>query len=413
MLKIGYACIPLGVDARINRGFLLKNLTEEKFYETVRKNLEDLYQILEYNLSQGILLFRISSDIIPFGSHPEMNFPWTERFDGELKKIGSFIHENGIRVSMHPGQYTVLNSPREDVVAKAVQDIEYHRMLLDAIGTGYDCKIVIHTGGVYKDKKAAVIRFQKNFALLSEAAQKRVVLENDERSFNILEVLDICRTLDIPAVFDFFHHQLNPPEQETVFGDLLEAIQSTWKKLDGRMKVHYSDGEKVQKKGAHGKTVMVEKFLDFYDRIKTISPDVMLEVKDKDISAIKVIYTLKDRVSTRERTQLWAKYKYTVMEKSYALYKECSRVINSARPMADFFLLVDQAHNLPYKPGAFINGAQHVWGYFKDRASEKERQEFFSLCENDPEPVKIKNFLKRMAVKYQEDYLLQSYYFIY
>lgn len=90
-MKIGYACIPLKIPNRTNRSFSIKNYNETLLIEKINSNLDDLLKILKYNISNDIYLFRIASDIIPFGSHPINNFNWSYEFKDKLKIIGNFI----------------------------------------------------------------------------------------------------------------------------------------------------------------------------------------------------------------------------------------------------------------------------------------------------------------------------------
>lgn len=88
--------------------------------------------------------------------------------------------DNDIRVSMHPGQYTVLNSPNDDVVKRAIEDLNYHVKVLDNFGVGENHKIILHIGGVYNDKEQAINRFADNYKRLNDQVRERLVIENDE-----------------------------------------------------------------------------------------------------------------------------------------------------------------------------------------------------------------------------------------
>ncbi|MEA4827409.1 MAG: DUF1722 domain-containing protein, partial [Clostridium sp.] len=159
-------------------------------------------------------------------------------------------------------------------------------------------------------------------------------------------------------------------------------------------------------------------FLEYYNKIKNYDIDIMLEVKDKDISAIKCTnllssYNDDNKIKKSIIYKEWARYKYLVMEKDYSLYKECSALVNSKGDIIDFYKFVDECLDMPFNEKNFINTAQHVWGYFKKTASEKEKMQFSILMENSKEYIKIKEKLKRLAIKYDEEYLLDSYYFNY
>lgn len=409
-MKIGYACIPMSLDAKTTRSFVLKNFSFDRFYECVKCNLEDLNKILSYNIDNNIYMFRISSDIIPFGSHSINDFSWWKTFHEELQSTGKYIKKNNIRVSMHPGQYTVLNSPSEDVVNKSIRDIEYHCLFLDSLEVDYTNKIVLHIGGAYNDKISALKRFKENFKKLSNSAKNRLVLENDERIFNIYEVLELCNTLNIPAVFDNLHHSFNPGKCEDI-ECVLKSVYNSWTVKDGNMKLHYSDSDMDKKSGAHSKHINIENFLNFYKKIKDFNPDIMLEIKDKDISAIECINCLQPTKNSTKFEQ-WAKYKYTVMEKDYALYKECISIINSDKNIIEFYKLIDKTLALPFNEDNFKNTLLHTWGYIKNKATTKEKTEFINLLENFDNPQKIKNVIKKLCKKYNITYLLNSYYFL-
>ncbi|GAA0724476.1 hypothetical protein GCM10008905_18410 [Clostridium malenominatum] len=410
-MRIGYACIPMAIDAKTTRSFILKNFTFDRFHSCVKENLMDLEKILKYNIENKIYMFRISSDIIPFGSHSVNEIKWWSIFNEELSNIGKFIQKNEIRISMHPGQYTVLNSPSDEVVTNSIQDIEYHTRFLDSLGVDYSNKIVIHMGGAYGDKSAALERFKNNFNRLSISAKKRLILENDERVFNIHEVLHICNELNIPAVFDNLHHRYNSENNEDI-STILKKVAQTWKSEDGNIKLHYSDSDSIKQNGAHSKHVITENFIKFYEEVKDFPVDIMLEVKDKELSAIKCINSINFSNKPSLKYEQWSKYKYSVMEKDYSLYKDCSAVINSSSSMVEFYKLVDKALFLPFSEGNYKNTLQHTWGYLKDKVSNKERDLFFTSFEKFDNTEKTKNILKKLCKKYNIEYLLQSYYFL-
>ena len=161
-MSIGYACLTVGVSGTKLRSCTVKNATLDVLSTLIRSNLAALDNQLDYNIQNDIKLFRISSDIIPFGSHPVNTLKWWEKFNDRLKEIGNKALVNGIRLSMHPGQYTVLNSPDEAVVERAVTDLKYHTRLLEAMGLETQHKIVLHIGGIYGNKTAALQRFIQN-----------------------------------------------------------------------------------------------------------------------------------------------------------------------------------------------------------------------------------------------------------
>ncbi len=410
--KIGYACTPICLPYRTSRNTILKNFTEEKFNECVKGNLTDLKSILDWNVENNVFFFRISSDIIPFASHDVNDIEWWDTFKYELEDIGTFIKENDMRVSMHPGQYTVLNSTKEEVVAKSILDLEYHCKFLDALKVDYTNKITLHLGGVYGDKPNALNRFISGFSRLSPSLKKRLVLENDDKSYTIKDVLGVCEILKIPAIFDNLHNKLNPSELS--LDEIFKRVASTWSLTDGNIKMHYSEQDENKRNGSHSKFVITKNFVTYIEQIENLKVDIMLEVKDKELSALKCVNILNPHPSASIRYSQWAKYKYSVMEKSYTNYNECSKIVNSTASISDIYEAIDQALMLPFSLGNFINTAEHVYGYVKKQTTEKEKEVFFQLLE---EPLlnkdKIKLMLQKLCKKYNKKYINESYYFIY
>ena len=294
MIRIGYACINTKLDAP-NRTCRLKNATPEKILELAAANVEALQPILDWNAAQGIELFRITSDLIPFGSHPINTVPWWRILKSQFARLGDFIARKGLRVSMHPGQFTILNSPRREVVANSVKELEYHTAVLDALGVDNSHKIVIHLGGVYGDKAESLSRFIKNCKRLNSRIRARLVIENDERCYTVDDVLGASRAIGVPVVFDVFHHVWNPALEALPVRFIIGLAAKTWHKRDGRVKIHYSNQWSGGPAGAHSKSINVGKFLRFYDTIHDLDLDIMLEVKDKEQSVLKLYRALSAR----------------------------------------------------------------------------------------------------------------------
>ena len=249
--------------------------------------------MISYCAENSIKLIRISSDIIPFASRQDISIDWQSIFLEKLQQVGDKISKTNLRVSMHPGQYTVLNSLNQNIVFSAISDIRWHADFLDALNVDASAKIVLHLGGVYNDKNASIIRFIKNFDLLPKNAKSRIVLENDEKNYNIKDVLFVSKKLGIPTVFDAFHHSLNAPEDDKDIMHWITESAKTWTSQDGRQKIHYSQQKIGAKKGAHSDTIDTKIFMDFYKTISKLNIDIMLEVKDKNISVLNCMKAIK------------------------------------------------------------------------------------------------------------------------
>ena len=411
-VRIGYACLAVGIpDGKIRR-CLLKNATEEKLREITAGNIAALKNIIAYNARNGIRLFRISSDIVPFGSHPAGAPGWKDEFAQQLLSCGEMIKDAGIRVSMHPGQYTVLNSPHEDVYQNALLDLKYHADFLDAIGADQTCKIILHAGGAYGHKSEAMDRLVRRAMRLPAKIKRRIALENDDKIYAADEILVLSKRTGFPAVYDNFHNALYPPAEYLTDQEWIARFARTWRFEDGRPKVHYSQPGGAR--GAHSKTIHLKEFLSFFEGMKTLGADIMLEVKDKNLSALKCAAAVRGEVKTAELEREWGRYKYLVLSRSAAIYNEIRNFLKpkGRTDAAAFYALIDHARGLPANQGAQKNAVQHVWGYFKKEATEKEKTRFFELSRKEviSEPA-LKRFLLRLALKYGPDYLRESYYF--
>ncbi len=285
MIRVGYACINTELPSP-NRTCRLKNATEARIIELGRANLLALSEILRWNAAHGVTLFRISSDTIPFGSHPVNGGTWPDALAPELSAVAGQIRDDDVRVSMHPGQYTVLNAVRESVVDNAVADLDYHARLLDGLGVDRTHKIIIHIGGVYGDKASAIRRFVHTANRLDRAIRDRLIIENDERSFNAEDLFAISGETGLPVVFDRFHHGCYPSLTDRSVRELVETAAATWSPADGRPKVHYSDQRPGRAVGAHAHSLDRAAFGVFYKEIRDLEIDVMLEAKDKEQSVL-------------------------------------------------------------------------------------------------------------------------------
>jgi UV DNA damage endonuclease len=280
--RLGYACINLTLGRRgmTNRTCRLANATPERLEALSRANLDGLAETLRWNVAHDIEVFRISSDLIPLASHPRAQWPWREALSDELAQIGEYARRHGPRLSTHPGQYTVLNSPAASVVEQAVAELEYHASLLDALGLPASCKIVLHVGGVYGDRSAALARFRETFRRVSERVQRRLIIENDERCYGADDVLELSHALGMPVVFDALHHRVHAGAPAS--RALLDDVCATWKPADGPPKLHFSSQKPDGRPGAHAEYVDESEFAAFADLLRGRAVDVMLEAKAKE-----------------------------------------------------------------------------------------------------------------------------------
>lgn len=416
-MAIGYACLTVGVPGTKIQSCVLRNADEERLTALISHNLKALEIMLNYNIKNHIDLFRISSDIIPFASNPLNTLPWQTLFREEFDKLSAILSASSLRVSMHPGQYTVLNSPNPRVVDNAVADLVYHADFLDCLKVPCNSKIVLHIGGVYGDKEAAIERFIKAFALLPATVKSRLVLENDDALFNIDDVLCVADSIGIPVVFDVLHNTVNPSKSGLSESSLIALCASTWKTKDGKQKIHYSQQAQGKKSGSHSSSIGIDDFLSFFRQLPEKTIDTMLEVKDKNLSALKCVNVLLGEQEINILEKEWARYKYLVLEKSPQTYHQLRELLKdkNSYPALEFYTLIEAAASLPENHGYEENAAQHIAGYFKHVCTQLEKKKISDAINNYRRGTlsltRMKALLLRLAEKYSLEFLLNSVYF--
>ncbi|MCS6801776.1 MAG: UV DNA damage repair endonuclease UvsE [Chloroflexota bacterium] len=279
--RLGYITTALGSGAITDKSCHLRSATPERLRALIRANLAGLAATLDYNRAIGVRFYRLSSQLIPFASHPVNTLEWWREEEETLAAIGRTIQRDGVRCGMHPGQYTLLTSPDERVTANALADLAWHVRLLRALGLGREAKIVIHGGGAYGDKAAAMRRFVARYRALPEEWREHLVLENDERVYSVADVLAIHEATGIPIVFDAFHHAILPTP-----GDLLPRVFATWQPEDGPPEVHFSSQAPGKPPGTHADDVDPVDCAAFLAAAPAPPFDCMLECKRKDLALL-------------------------------------------------------------------------------------------------------------------------------
>ena len=287
LVSLGFVASVLSEELTTSRTCRLRNASDVRIRELIGENLTALEQVITFLERHHVHLYRISSNVIPFASHPINTVPWWKEEGGRLKRIGARLREAGIRVSTHPGQYTVLNSPHPAIVSAARAELVYHARLLDALGADTTSKIVVHVGGLYGgSERDAMDRFIATARRLPAAVRRRLVVENDDRLFDADEALSVGQAAGLPVVFDWLHHRANPCRRPVV--KVLREIFATWSKADGRPKIHLSSQAEGAPSGAHADFVSPQDLMDFL-RIAPATPfDCMLEAKQKDRALLRL-----------------------------------------------------------------------------------------------------------------------------
>jgi UV DNA damage endonuclease len=262
-------------------------------------NARDIIKMVRWNDKYGIKFMRLSSEMFPFASHEEYGYKLEPFAADTLGEVGKVIGELGHRVTTHPGQFTQLGSPRKQVIENAIRDLDYHDELLSLLKLppqqNRDAVMILHLGGAYGDKPAAIARFKENYARLSQSVKNRLVLENDDVVWSVHELLPLCQELNIPFVLDYHHHNIIFDASQIREGtkdiiDLYPAIIETWTRKGITPKMHYSE--------PRPEAITRTKRRKHSPRVMTLPPcpdtmDLMIEAKDKEQAVFELMRTFK------------------------------------------------------------------------------------------------------------------------
>lgn len=383
-MNIGYPCLCLGVDGTSFRTCIKKFATEDLLTELIAHNLATLSRVLQYNHEQGIQLFRIGSDLIPFGSSEINPLPWQTMFQEELQALGRQVLAYGMRVSMHPGQYTLLNALDKEIVKRSILDLEYHCSVLDGMQLNATHKLILHVGGIYKDKASAIQRFVQVYETLSDAVKRRLVIENDDRYYSLEDVMYLSNMLQIPVIFDNLHHLLLPSFPSLSQRACMELVSTTWKKEDGAMKLHYSQQDLARRSGAHAPYLRGMEFLDFIKEVPE-GIDIMIEIKDKNLSALQALYLLGQREF--HALEVWEHYQFLVLRHCSVAYTSIAASLEHLGA-AQFFWEIQKALEVPRTMEQALICYEQMRREYEPHLSQKHR----TACERA-----LQKFQKQMV----------------
>lgn len=297
-MKLGFACHLLDADGvkmypfrgTTKTAFIAKGCNPDQLLALCTHNILSLRSMLRH-VAKDVpehRMMRIGSEVLPLFTLPEAQGPYSEILElvlSDLKDVGNFARYHGIRLSFHPGQFTVLASHSDDVIGRALEDLEYHTTVAVAMGYGsqfQDFKINIHGNG-----QGGVSQFRRSFGRLSPEARNMVTVENDEYSKSVQDLLplaDLC-----PIVFDI-HHQWIHRDFKYLRADsrAIREVVASWRGVRPVMHVSRSraieQGIDTDSKAAH------RAHSDYYSpatarRLASFSEfDVMCEAKMKNLA---------------------------------------------------------------------------------------------------------------------------------
>ena len=274
-------------------------------------SLAYLRDTLGYLRQQEIHFYRLSPQLAPYATHPD--FPQFHNqiaeCQRELAAVGEIARADGVRLSVHPGQYVVLNAPDQELAERARREVIHQARLLGAMGLGPEAVVVLHVGGVYGDHYAARERFVRQVEMLPLEARRRLAVENDDHRFSVDDCLWIHGRTGLPLTFDYLHFRSNNPEGMSLV-EALASCLATWP-ANVPPKVHFSSprtamvvieqrdamSDRVRRRTRAPRPTQHADYVDpfaFTDFLRAAWStelgdfDVMLEVKARDLALLQL-----------------------------------------------------------------------------------------------------------------------------
>ena len=312
-INLGYVTLPITLDITSSHTMtytryqmLGPELGNAQLHKIILSNFDALEKILYYNYKNKIHFYRMTSNLIPLATHPEVHYDFYEQYKERYRQIGKMIHDYQIRVDFHPDQYCVLNSVRNDVVDASIRLLKHHVKMMEMMGI--EMKLVVHLGGGTYGKKAGMNRFMKVFRSLDSNIQSKIVLENDDKLYHAEDILEVCQMLELPMVLDYHHHICNPSKTSIML--LLPKIYETWKKEILPPKMHFSSPASKRDFRSHNDYIEIGHFIDFVELLKQYERDVdlMIEAKKKDEALFRLVRQLRFHNYILEGTTLFLHY---------------------------------------------------------------------------------------------------------
>lgn len=295
-MRVGYSSINLTLAAekiQVNRTMMKRTFQEKGVgyaSQLALANFTALEKVIEWNIQNKLLIFRMSSEMLPWMSQYYISdLPDYEQIRTILARCGEKARKGGLRLTYHPGPFNVLATKTDQVLSKTIKELGQHAEILDMLQLPESpyAKINIHVGGAFGDKVAALARFAENYMRLPDNVRKRLTVENDDKAnmFSVNDLIGLHEQIGIPVVFDYFHHQFctgGMSEQEAFL-----AAVSTWPQEITPV-VHFSSSKKNHEDPAAVPTAHADYI---YEEVNTYSHDVdiVFEAKAKELAVAKYL----------------------------------------------------------------------------------------------------------------------------
>jgi len=253
--NLGLVCITTSDAVRyktVTRKRLLsfdEQIQKEMLRSLYQENIHRIGSAIEFCQANGINLYRLTSGLFPFSDEP-IGAEILEEFADQLAVVGNKAIENDLRIVMHPDQYVVLSSDSESVIENSVKILKMHARTLDLLNQPRSEWATMNIHGGKGDRTDKLV---ESVEKLPDNIRPRIAFENDEYSYSSAQILEVCRRVAVPMVFDAHHHvcreKLDNYNDESVT-ETFWAARETWENPRNQL-VHISNGRDHFQDRAH------------------------------------------------------------------------------------------------------------------------------------------------------------------
>ena len=218
-----------------------RDVAEERLWDIMVHNIASYKRLIEYvgSLPPQLRMVRLGSDVLPVYTEPTWCYFWRkpdviEYCDKEFAKVGETARALDVRLSMHPGQFTVLASDNPEIVERSIEEFEYHTDVIRWMGYGrkfQDFKCNVHISG-----RKGPAGIKDALKRLSPEARNCITIENDENKWGLEHSLELAD--DLALVLDIHHHWCREGEYIEPTDERFERVIDSWRGV--RPVIHYS-----------------------------------------------------------------------------------------------------------------------------------------------------------------------------
>ena len=218
-----------------------RDVAEQKLWDLMISNIIATHKLVEKvgNLGPHLRMVRISSDLLPVYTHADFRDFWrrpdvVRNLESSFRELGNLARDRDVRLSFHPGQFTVLASDNDDIVRRSIEEFEYHVDMARWMGYGQkfqDFKINVHIAG-----RRGPDGIREVYKKLSPEARNTITIENEENAHGLDTCLTLCDL--VPIVLDIHHHWVREGEYIDPKDSRVQRVIDSWRGV--RPTLHYS-----------------------------------------------------------------------------------------------------------------------------------------------------------------------------